>query len=335
MVRKQRIYERLPGKRLAVFAPHSLWQGPDHLLWVQASMVRERYKRFYYDEIQSIVLQRNNKYQLWNFIWVIVALLFLMIALIVPGTPYMSGLSFTIALTALLINLGSGPTCTVFLQTAVQVEKLSSLTRTRSARKALDQIKKLVHEAQGQMNLDNLAVNGPDGSTLQSGQMVLTGVPEPAANSRPRAVAEPFKPLLHIILFVVLLGAGVCRVIQLWVQHTALALADHLFLAATLAMVLIALVRWFHQVKGTLLAKITWLTLALTMAHSLTSYVFYILGSIRNPSTAQNEWTLLKQFFSLQMSDDPAARSAGMILAIASLGLGAAGLLATMRKKAE
>ena len=334
MGRKQGIYRRLPGRPIAVFTPRSLWQGPDHLLWVKASMVREYYKRFYYKEIQSIVLQRDNRYRLWNFIWGMAALLFLLMALIVSGTPYASGLFLIMTVVGLLVNLVCGPTCVVFIQTAVQVEKLLSLTRVRTACKAIAQIRALVQAVQGRLDLDRLEANRLGGAAPSSRTMVSPASPASTENTRHQAVSEPFKPLLHRILFGLLLGAGVCRTVQLWAQHTALALVDMFLLAATLALVIVVVVRWFHQVKGTMLAKITWLTLVLTVAHGLTSYVFYIIISMRNPRIAQNEWALLSQFFNLQMSDHPAARAAGLILAFASLALGAAGLLTTLRKRA-
>ena len=257
MPNKQRLYQKLPGRSLAVFSVPSLWQGSDHLLWVKASLAQECYKRFYYKDIQSIILQRTNQYAVWNFIWAVSTLLFLTIALTVSGTPYVSGVLMLIALVALLANIVRGPTCQVFIQTAVQVQKLLSLTRVRPARKALYQIRMRVIAAQGELKIDGLAAGKPDASSINVGSGIPPGASYPPHNAETQAVLEPFKPLLHQILFGLLLGAGVCRTIKLWAQHDALALLDMLFLAATLVLAMVVLVRWYHQIKGTLLAKIT------------------------------------------------------------------------------
>ena len=59
--------ERLPGYKLLCnggFGCSSLWLGKDHLLYIDGSgvlfPVRERYRRFAYADIDSLVLAKNS-----------------------------------------------------------------------------------------------------------------------------------------------------------------------------------------------------------------------------------------------------------------------------------
>lgn len=148
-------YRRLPG-RSPRFSFHrsSLWQGDDHLLLVKMRGYAEEYKRFYYRDIQAIILTPTNRATLISAVLAIFAgfpiLLFLAgiirhwgkVALILWGV--ISGL----LLLLLLINRLKGPTCRAEIQTAVQIERLTSLARVSAARKALALILPVIEAAQ-------------------------------------------------------------------------------------------------------------------------------------------------------------------------------------------
>ncbi len=50
------LYKPLTGKRRAIASFSQLWMGPDHILLVRSSRVTERYQRFAFADIQSIVI---------------------------------------------------------------------------------------------------------------------------------------------------------------------------------------------------------------------------------------------------------------------------------------
>jgi hypothetical protein len=148
-------YRRLPGKSVAFsFNRSSLWQAPDHLLLVKNRGYAEEYKRFYYGDIQAIVLRRTNFANLISGILAVFAafpvLLFLAgivrhwgkAALIAWGT--IAGF----LLLLIVINLLKGPTCRVEIQTAVQKEKLTSLSRLATAHKTIARILPAIEAAQ-------------------------------------------------------------------------------------------------------------------------------------------------------------------------------------------
>ncbi len=158
MAKKEKTYRKLPGKRSSIFGTHTLWEGPDHLLSVTATMGSESYKRFYYQDIQAFVSRKTVKGKVTNAILAVVCpLLFLLgnkIGLVDGG-----GLFVAIGLVCvgfLAANLILGPTCEVHLCTAVQREKLRSLDRLGKVRKCLNRLKPTIEAAQGSISRDDI-----------------------------------------------------------------------------------------------------------------------------------------------------------------------------------
>src|SRR5205807_1986665 len=135
-----------------------LWQGPDHLLLVMATSVTERYKRFYYRDIQAIITRRTKLRMAWNLVFGACAVIFGIPSLLMwlatsigEGSKIIAISGSTVAFVFLLLLLTNslrGATCACHVQTAVQLEKLSPLNRLRIARKVLARIKPLIDAAQ-------------------------------------------------------------------------------------------------------------------------------------------------------------------------------------------
>lgn len=157
MASSEKTYKRLPGTGRQIQMLTYLWLGPDHLLWVESTGFSERYKRFYYKDIQSITIQRTNLYLILNLVLGGLALLFFLFAAVSSDIWQGFWIVFgVIDLVVFICHLILGPTCACFLHTAVQKEKLRSLVRLRTARKALQRLRPLVESAQGQLDRDTL-----------------------------------------------------------------------------------------------------------------------------------------------------------------------------------
>src|SRR5580698_7690109 len=59
----------IPGLRT------KLWLGTDHLLLVEQLILVERYKRFYYRDIQAITATRSSRWLVFTGLWGFLALL--------------------------------------------------------------------------------------------------------------------------------------------------------------------------------------------------------------------------------------------------------------------
>jgi hypothetical protein len=128
-----------------------LWQGGEHLLFVEWSGYKEKYKRFHYRDIQAFIFRKTIEGKIINgaLAWVIC------VFVVLTFIAHTSGVKIAFLIIAgsfgllLLINWLAGPTCQCFLRTAVQIEELPSLTRVRLARKVIARLKPLIAAAQG------------------------------------------------------------------------------------------------------------------------------------------------------------------------------------------
>jgi hypothetical protein len=155
---QETLYEKLPGRGLrregwiAITRIRcTLWLAKDHILSVDNRVFSESYKRFYFRDIQAIILQRTNRARVWNTIWAGLDVLALLLALVFKGYGLLICLIFAGLFTvALLINWFQGPTCTCELITAVQRETLPSIGRLKTAEKVLPLLRRIIKRSQGE-----------------------------------------------------------------------------------------------------------------------------------------------------------------------------------------
>lgn len=157
-------YIRLATSRLGLAGTGSLWLGPDHLLFVSNAFGVERYRRFFFKDIQAIVARRSARRLILNLI---VGGCGLVIALgaaasIIGSTSADSGteqqvlgsLAFTLSVLAaaclgyVIANTLLGPGCVVHVQTPFGVEKLTMPSRLRAFDKISARLAPLIEAAQ-------------------------------------------------------------------------------------------------------------------------------------------------------------------------------------------
>ncbi len=150
-------YRRLPGKGLrregfvAVARTWgTLWLGRDHVLSVDTHLFSEDYKRFYFRDIQALVIGKTRRGMVWNIVLSLFLALWLLISF---GQSGPTGVTLWLIVAGvfallLLINVFRGPTCTCYLITAVHQEVLPSLDRIKKAEKVSHILRKHIEKAQ-------------------------------------------------------------------------------------------------------------------------------------------------------------------------------------------
>ncbi len=134
-----------------------LYQGPDHLLQVVSTGYSEVYKRFYFRDIQAIIIQKTHWGKIWNGIWAFFTAMFGLPAFDMSGGQAIAMGSVGACFGLFLIgNIVLGPTCACFVRTAVQTERLSPVTRSRTARRFLKRIRLLIDSLQGSLSREDL-----------------------------------------------------------------------------------------------------------------------------------------------------------------------------------
>jgi hypothetical protein len=140
------------GGLLMTFIPGlrtKLYLGSDHLLLVEQLVLVERYKRFYFCDVQAITAIQSPRWIVFGVIWgffVLIAALFFLLhnpVAIAVGTTLTALFGF-----AFIHNLVLGPTCVVRLRTAVQTHRVAPLERIRDFRKGMATIEPLIRGAQ-------------------------------------------------------------------------------------------------------------------------------------------------------------------------------------------
>jgi hypothetical protein len=116
----------------------------------------ETYKRFYFRDIQAVVIRTTSARTIWNIVMVlplIGCLTGLMVSLTSNPQNEVAILTWLILscilLLVVLINNVRGASCACYLRTAVQIERLPSLNRVRKARRVLNRIRPLMAAVQG------------------------------------------------------------------------------------------------------------------------------------------------------------------------------------------
>jgi len=166
----------------------SLWLGKDHLLAIESNGYTEKYKRFYYRDIQALIIQKTERYKWMNIALSVLAAAFLFPAFLSNQIVlnYLFGIVGGVFAAFLIVNVALGASSVCRLQTAVQIEELPSLSRLRRARKVLNRLRPFIEAAQGALPAEEIA-SRLQGSPIQE---------RPVSSSAPSApsVDQDFIP---------------------------------------------------------------------------------------------------------------------------------------------
>ncbi len=159
-------YTRLASNRLGLAGIGSLWLGPDHLLLVSNTFGVERYRRWFFKDLQALIARRTARRLVWNLV-VGGASVFVALAsaasfakaltfsdhndampfFVVSGIGAFGALVF---FAIALANTALGPGCVVHVQTPFGVEKLTLPGRLNAFAKIADRLTPLIEAAQRQ-----------------------------------------------------------------------------------------------------------------------------------------------------------------------------------------
>jgi len=139
---------RLPARRWGLLRRASVWDAGDYLLSVSGTSFSERYRRFYYRDIQAIVVQKGPR------LGSIGAMVFTLFCTVAFVRWYWE---IPLLWLAWLIYANVWRSCRVFVYTAVSSEELPAIYRRRSAERVLPRILNKISEAQGEFSLAQAA----------------------------------------------------------------------------------------------------------------------------------------------------------------------------------
>jgi hypothetical protein len=199
-------YRKLPGRRRGLIFSASLWTGPDCLLSVRSERLHDHYKRYYFRDIQAIVITKVPRFLISTralALAVLVLIAILIVRVRAPGlTVWLVWLWLLLAaFAACWLYLSVAHSCTCRLYTAVSRDNLPSLYRTWTVRKVLAELEQRIAQVQG-VSTESWA----DAADFRS--------PGPAGAAEPalpggRAAPAPSRTLASDIFLVSLFADGV------------------------------------------------------------------------------------------------------------------------------
>jgi hypothetical protein len=302
---------------------------------VEGAVFQEHYRRFYFQDIEAVVLHRTGRRTVWTFILGGGFFLFTAIAVFSEGIAWFSVFMAALLATLTAVQWLKGPGCKVYLKTAVQKYHLSNLVRMRKALKVMDRIRASAEGVQGpmgQQDLDSIHFTGMPTET-EEGEAIEAD--ENRSHGAGTEVAASSGLRLQIVLYGLLFFFGLARGAQYWLKSITLAVADLAVLVSTLVLVIIMLARMGGRKGGGLPSLSAWLTLAFTVIHGMTAYGVFMVATMRAMTSSYTNWSLLKNFFQLQVESLPFMEAISVGVALVSIGLGFLGLIGVLMEGSD
>jgi hypothetical protein len=335
-------YTRLPGKGLrrqgflAIVRIYcTLWLAQDHILNVDNRGFAEDYKRFYFRDIQAIIMRRTNRGKVWNLI--LISLIGLIVLFAFSFGEMVTVLSWLIVAgifgIILIVNWLRGPTCTCHIITAVQQETLPSLDRLKIAEKVINILKRYIQEAQGEINAEEVQ------ATELSDQPEVSGSPfyftSQAESDQP---VRHYHGRMHGIIFSLLLVDGMLTCLHLLLQNVALNLVS---LGLTLIFsicLIIALVKQYNTDISKGIRWVTWSSFAYVCVSYVVGYILtiYLSFLIKGPiQRGMNQWEYFKTVAELSPYDYPLLLGIDIFFILCAFLLGGLGFIFLRRFRQE
>ena len=143
-------YRQVPGHS-GLFVRDSLWMSADHLLSVRRNPFQESYRRYYFADIQAIVVTEfPDLLAAYGYI-AAVLLAVMAAALMYTGHPVWASLCTLVSLVSFFLSWRSRD-CACYLQTSVSTERLPSLRKRVDAGKSLALLKTEIERVQGSVS---------------------------------------------------------------------------------------------------------------------------------------------------------------------------------------
>lgn len=287
-------YKKLASHRYFLGRGAKLHLAKDHLLFSESMGYSEDYKRFYFRDIQAVLVRPFPQRMLWNFFWGGMALLFF-ILMMVAIAPSLGGVHkkpsedtlFWIGSDAILsacfflpflINNFMGTGCRCHLKTAIQTVQLP-IVRRRKVEKILALLTPLITAAQQNMTeAPALVPSVPEGFTAPA-------VPQ---------LTKPFRPHAHWALFSVLPLYALVVISRFYWQNLPVYFAEVILNLLSIGSVIIALVWQSRGGASPILRRITTAALVCVIVNYLIEIAWGSVAFLQHPQFAADHWAMIQ-----------------------------------------
>lgn len=335
-MKSQSEYKRLPGTGHAFFGfgRSSLWLGEDHVLLIIRRGYVEEYKRFYFRDICTIVIQKTGLYLALNAAvgLLLSAFLFLHFLGVIEwhwdrAEHIALGIPTASLLLILLVNTVKGPTCLTKLGTAVHAVTIPSMNRVRASLRIVSTLQKKIEETQGHLSREVL---------LQHPKVEEPPVlyPPPLKGAAKSYLVND-SGMVHLSLFIFLLVDAIATIISIFHRNQALLIFSLISTVVFWLLLILALVRQRRRILPAGVSGLTWGVLIYSVVYYTWSYLFTIFFAIQHPSATSSRWEWIKTIWALSPLDNPGLFVMTVFSIACSLSLGIPGLIGVLRFRAH
>jgi hypothetical protein len=278
------IYRRLSGRGFksggSLFAVTRtrcrLWLAEDHLLQVETEFgMVEAYKRFYFRDLQAVIIQPTRDRWFGGIIFGVVIGALLLMAWGMNDVAgritflIIAGIFAVLALAQQLL----GRDCVCHFKTAVQLEQVPSLKRQRQVRKFLTRLRPLLGQAQGELTGEQRAANYAEVLARVSAVPGTAG----AVVGRILTPLVPYQSRVHYWLFLLLGADAVVAGLNLFWQHLLVITVSALLGLLYLGLTVLALVKQSGTDLSAGVRGLTWVVAGYAGIFLLTGYILMLV----------------------------------------------------------
>ena len=314
-------YKRLKGA--AFLSSNRLYKGPDHLLSIGSNFFSEKYSRFYYKDIQSIITRTTSKGKILNVIFALLLILVLIPALMSSGR--LSVFFYILAVIVFIpfiINILKGTTSVTYIQSPVQTAKLGALNRVRGNERAITQLKPLIENAQGTLTEDLIAeIRHHEKSEI--------------SYEAPQKILKHENGILHLIVFSLLIFTAVFTAVDIFYQNFIFSLINS---AAALTMIILLIIALIKQKDSDIYKSIkamAWSTVGYVCIITFFSYILSFIMTLQDQRVIYSQWELIKKISELSPLSNPWLLGLSVFSFIFSFVIGISGLVLIMKFRQE
>ncbi len=287
-------YKKFPSKHAKIVGSDRLWIGQDHLLLVESTGISERYKRFYFKDIQAINLLKTKKG------YVKIAAASILLLLLFAGasaffgksgfqgpTIFFAGISLVV-LFYFIHLLIKGATCDCWMYSSVQKEKLTPVNTIKAAKKFLALIVPQIEAIQG--TLGNQILDTAQERIKAKTSAILKNVKTTA----PKIISKTS----HRIMFILLLILGINRTASLFYRSTGLMAAGSFLFIVVFILCAVNAARQAGSALEKPVKTATIATIVMLILAGISGYletVFYFISEIEHvQNISYDQWALLR-----------------------------------------
>jgi len=316
-------YRRLGGRGRDFNGYSSIWLADDHLLFCEASYI-EKYKRFYFKDIQTLMVKKTKSSLVTTIVALVLAIgSLLLLADAKKGWDIFWGILAGFFFFILLINIIKGQSCKAYIQTAVQKEELKGLVRVKKFEKFLKIVEPLVRSFQGEMDLNTLGIKYEE--SLAKSPQRQTHQPPPTGQDS----------LLHTVLFSSFIVLSFFIGVVYFFNNVVLYLLVAVVYLMALVLNIRAVVKQFKINFGPVLRNWAWVSLGGLGMFILMGYVSLFTLSFTNALAHRHSPMFTNEDLINAIPDNHFVK--GIILAAfaVSLLIGIVGLVLSARPRAH